>query len=130
MKKKPGEFLEIIEVGLPKIIAKRATKNNHAPDPLDYLIATARYFRVSIDEIKNTKKTKGIVRDAVRYYAYIASRKTNYGVIEIGKLINKDHSTITYHGNVMAGWLEENSPYKKEIELNIYRIQRLVNDQV
>jgi hypothetical protein len=32
--------------------------------------------------------------DAIKIYSYIARKKTNYGTVEISKLINRSHSTV------------------------------------
>lgn len=64
-------------------------------------------FGVSVDAVKSRSRIEQIVF-ARQAYCYIASRRTEQSLASIGKLINRDHSTVSVSVNKVRGYLKVN----------------------
>lgn len=84
-----------IYVGLPSEIKVNYLTRNE-PSIVDYIIAkVANHFKFEIWQLKGTSRKFEVTK--ARYIAiYEIRRSTTLSSIKIGKIFNRDHSTILY----------------------------------
>ncbi|MGN0930945.1 MAG: helix-turn-helix domain-containing protein [Thermoguttaceae bacterium] len=101
-------------------------RNPKATWTLERILKTvARYFAVSVVELRSKKRTKSLVQ-ARQCVVFLARRLTNATFQEIGRLFsNRDHSTMTHASNE----LEEALAKDAELRFHLKEIATLLQAQ-
>lgn len=80
------------------------------------LIATCKVNEVNPFDVKGKRRFINLVT-ARREYCYLAWKLTEKSLWEIGAEINKDHTTVLYHRNIVLNWFKIKG-YKMEEKFN------------
>ena len=96
-------------------IIKRRVKNIKKKIEADDIInKVSKFLKISIDDIMSAKRNKEVVF-ARMIAIYLCKDMTDLSFPAIGKLFNKDHSSIFYANSKIASYVEENSNNVREI---------------
>jgi chromosomal replication initiator protein len=100
--------------------------NEPAGKSLDDIMALlCRYFNLEAEILasRSRKKTHAYPRNL---YAYLCRRHTEATLDEIGKSINRNHSTILYASEVIAGKMKTDNSIRKQVEFLSTKINKAV----
>lgn len=85
------------------------------------LEVVAKNCGVTIDEILSNTRRRGLV-DARHYYCAVLRKQLGYSVTAIGKLVNKDHTTIVHGTQKFYDRCSVDEDYKKVYETILQEI--------
>ena len=80
------------------------------------LAAVCEINEVNIFNVKGKRRFRSLVT-ARREYCYLACKLTKKFLSEIGAEINRDHTTVLYHKNIVLNWFKIKG-YKMEEKFN------------
>lgn len=89
------------------IIKRRVKSSKKKIVPDDIINTTSDFFKISIDDILSSKRNKELVYPRM-IAMYLCRELTDLSLPAIGKLFNKDHSSIFYSINKVSTFLNEN----------------------
>lgn len=98
-----------ITLSMVENIIKHRVKNikkNITPE--DIINVTSDFYKISVDDILSSKRNKEIV-NARMIAIYLCRELTNLSLPAIGKLFNKDHSSIFYSNSKISTMILENT---------------------
>lgn len=75
----------------------------------DILKDVANVFKQEIDLIKGDDRHYELVV-CRRIYSYVCRKLTNAPLRQIGALINRDHSNVSFHSSNVKHWIKNNDP--------------------
>ena len=96
------------------------------------LQAVLNYYGITNQEIISNSKNVVFV-EARKMFCYISTEFSNAKYEDIGKLINRDHSTVTYSVNKIKVYKEVYSKIRKDIEqvtVNLFSDHSLIPDNI
>jgi chromosomal replication initiation ATPase DnaA len=79
--------------------------------PENILNAIDKVLDVNLDQIKSQTRKSRIVL-ARQFFCYLVRERCNYGLVDVGAMINRDHSTVLHSVNVIATMLDNNKFYQ------------------
>jgi len=82
-----------------------------------------KHYRIDPDNLRSRSRKK-IYTNARNIYVYLARKYTDKSITEIGKSINRAHSTVTYGLEKVKQGIKQNSEIKKQIEF----LDKKIND--
>ena len=97
-------------------------KENNVPTPEAIIEETAKYYNFSAQELTGKSRVSPIV-NARQIAMYLIKQLTNLSGPEIGKLFNRDNSTVLYSIDQVA----EKIPRSKELSITIKDITANLN---
>lgn len=104
------------------IVREAVVKNNESiPTPDAIISEVARFFGYDEAVIRGTGRSRQIV-NARNIAMYLIRNITGLSTIEIGKIFNRDHSTIVHSLDQVNAKIQSDSPFSqtiKDITLNI-----------
>jgi len=74
-----------------------------------------KFYNVSIEEVQSKSRLLTIVK-ARHIYFYIANLSTEKSLEEIGKIINRDHSTVIHGKNKIQDKKQNSTKTNKEVQ--------------
>ena len=80
-----------------------------------------------IEDISIKLRTQGIVEARI-IFSILCLRHTNYSCQRIGKIINRDHSTIVHHRKLHNNWLDYPKQFLNNLTL-LDRIDNIINEE-
>lgn len=113
--------IDELEIKKKGILKEYMKKNKlFIPEELDNILkVVCSFFEVTIEDLKSKRRIPEFVI-ARRFYCYLAREKTKASLHQIGKKINRDHSTVLYSCNVVSDELRLYTDVKYKLtELNI-----------
>lgn len=106
--------IELAEDALKDIIQEKDVSLS-----CDYILETvSNYFNVKIEEIKSKKRNQPIT-NARQVYMYLARELLSESLLNIGKIIDRDHSTVIYG----IEKIEKKIKKDKNFEININQLK-------
>lgn len=102
--------LEIIE----NILKRRAKNTNKKVNTDNIINIVSDYFKINVNDILSSKRNKEVVFPRM-IAIYLCRELTELSLPSIGKLFNKDHSSIFYSVSKIASQVSENENNINEI---------------
>ncbi len=103
--------LEMVKSSIPEFLHE----NKPVTETIEKIIeVTARKYDVTVEEILGTKRTKNI-KTARNVAMYIAKQILNLSLPQIGKFMNRDHSTVHSNIQTIENQLETDNQLSNEI---------------
>jgi chromosomal replication initiator protein len=118
---------ELLKEKISKNIVMEAIKC-HVNEPIsksidDIMSLLCQYFNLNVDILasRSRKKVHAYPRNL---YAYLCRQHTDATLEEIGKSINRNHSTVLYASEVIASKMKTDRSIKKHVEFLSTRISK------
>lgn len=79
--------------------------------PENILNAIDKALDVDLEQLKSPTRKARIVL-ARQFFCYLVRERCNYRLVDVGAMINRDHSTVVHSVNVIATMLDNNKCYQ------------------
>jgi chromosomal replication initiator protein len=99
--------IDLASTVLRDLASPTAEANRASPDTV--LQAVVRYFGVTLDDLRGKARHKEIVMPR-QVAMYVLREDTRLSTPEIGKLLNRDHTTVLHGVNLVANEVARNGP--------------------
>lgn len=114
-----------IAVGLPKSELQKY-QVSHISDITQKVIKTvAEFYKINWLELMSRRRTREVA-DARQIAMYLIRNNSKLGVVEIGRLFNRDHSTVIYATQTVQDLIDTDKSYRfnvKEIEKKLFSVE-------
>jgi chromosomal replication initiator protein len=83
----------------------------------------ARQFKISVSDLQSKSRKKTITFPR-QVSMYLARKYTEQGLMEIGKVFNRDHSTVLHSVRVISAAMSRNGSIRGQVELLAKKLQK------
>jgi chromosomal replication initiator protein len=83
----------------------------------------ARQFKLSVHDLQSRSRKKTIAFPR-QVSMYLARKYTDQGLAEIGKIFNRDHSTVLHSVRVITDAISRNGSIRGQVELLAKKLQK------
>ena len=115
---------EITVSTVDRAIKDLARTGDYVPTPDDIISETARYYQISVEDIKGPSRSKNIA-NARHVTAYLIRNLTNLSLPTIGDFLNREHATIL----ASIRKIENDLPMNKDVSGTIRDITSNINSR-
>lgn len=91
----------------------------------DLLIAVCSYYGIDIEKVKGKDQNKDLVT-VRRVFCYLAKQhyKGKNSIVQIGKIIKRDHATVLHHHRIQSNFNDVYPNCKQELSEIMDNVQR------
>jgi chromosomal replication initiator protein len=83
----------------------------------------ARQFKLSVQDLQSRSRKKTIAFPR-QVSMYLSRKYTEQGLAEIGKVFNRDHSTVLHSVRVITDAISRNGSIRGQVELLAKKLQK------
>ncbi len=114
------------DLDMVKEILKNVIQNEEADlSPGIILDLVAEQFKVSQDELKSKSRKKNVSFPR-QIIMYLARKYTDYPLAEIGKVVNRDHSTVVYSIRTISQKQSSNNSVRGQLEFLANKLKQKI----
>lgn len=107
-----------IAVGVPKPVLRKYLADNIAKDSADIsakiMIVVCDLYRLPINDIISNSRKRTIV-EARQVAIYLLNKYTDMSLVGIGRLFNRDHSTVIYSRDTVKDMIDVDHKFAAKI---------------
>jgi chromosomal replication initiator protein len=83
----------------------------------------ARHYKISVDDLQSRSRKKTIAFPR-QVSMFLARKYTEQGLAEIGRVFNRDHSTVLHSVRVITDAMSRNGSVRGQVELLAKKLQQ------
>ncbi|MCD6306474.1 MAG: chromosomal replication initiator protein DnaA [Deltaproteobacteria bacterium] len=114
-----------IDLELAKEVAGALASNDGCVTPAGIMDLVCRYYRVAPEMVSSASRRK-VFAHPRNIYAYLCRRYSDETLAEIGKTINRSHSTVLYAVELVASRMKSDPDLKRQVEFLSKRIEDML----
>jgi chromosomal replication initiator protein len=106
-----------IYAGLPENSRRLFRQNSNSTTPEDIIIAVCAVTDITRDQIVSPSRKREIVEARHIAIGLILQSFRNIGLKEVGRMFNRDHSTVIYARETYRDLMETDRDFRKKVAL-------------